>query len=314
MFRGLAKVKEIMGLRRFRYFASVALLLALLCVVPAEGQQNGHYLEAATGLMNGSLPPPGLYLGLVPFEYYVDSIKGPKGGSIPANITISAPIAAISAVTKTKFLGADYGFSVLVPIMSQRFSTNIFPNRTFESGYGVSDIFFTPLQLGWHKPKADFLFSYTLVAPTGDFSSDQFFNNGLGMWSNIFQLGTTYYLDKTKKWNASVLSTWEVDGTKKANGVRPGSQMIFEYGFGRRILHYAMNVGVAGSYYRKLTLDSGTNIAFHDQENSLGPEVSLVLPPAHVSFDVRYEPQFAVRGRTSGQFLVISISYLNLEH
>ena len=191
-----------MGFRRFKCFALLAPLLALLCDVPAKGQQNGHYLTAATGLMNGSLPPPGLYIGLVPFEYFVDSIRGPNGGSIPANITINAPIAVISAVTKTKCLGADYGFSVLVPIMNQRFSTNISPNRTFGGGYGVSDIFFTPLQLGWHRPKADFLFSYTMVAPTGDFSSDQVFNNGLGMWSNIFQLGTTYYLDKTKKWNA----------------------------------------------------------------------------------------------------------------
>jgi hypothetical protein len=285
----------------------------LLFTVPAKGQQEGHYLQSATGLMNGSLPPPGEYLGIVPFAYYVDTIKGPNGGSTPANITITAPIAVISAVTKTKFLGADYGFSILVPIMNQRFTTNILPNQSF-GAYGVSDIFFTPLQLGWHKSRADYLFAYTLVAPTGDFSSDQVFNTGLGMWSNLFQLGTTYYLDKAKKWNASVLSTWEVDGKKEATNVRPGSQMTLEYGFGKRILRYAMNVGVAGSYYRKLTLDSGTAIAFHDTEASIGPEVSLALPPAHVSFDVRYEPQFYVRGRTSGQFLFISISYLNLEH
>jgi len=93
----------------------------------------------------------------------------------------------MSAVTKTKFLGADYGFSFLVPIMNQRFTTNILPSRTF-GAYGVSDIFFTPVQLGWHKSKADILFAYTLAAPTGDYSSDQVFNTGLGMWSNMFQL------------------------------------------------------------------------------------------------------------------------------
>jgi hypothetical protein len=168
--------------------------------------------------------------------------------------------------------------------------------------------------LGWHKSKADILFAYTLAAPTGDFSSDQVFNNGLGMWSNIFQLGTTYYLDKTKKWNASLLSTWEIDGTKAGTSVKPGSQMTLEYGFGRRMFHYLVNVGVAGSYYRKLTLDSGTRLAFHDQENSVGPEISLVFPRAHLSFDVRYEPQFYVRGRTSGQFLFVSLSYLGIEH
>lgn len=113
-----------MILRRWKSFAPLAIVLALLSSAPAKGQQNGHYLPAATGLTNGSLPPPGLYLGFVPFEYFVDSIKGPNGGSIPANITINAPSALISGVTKTKFLGADYGFAVLVPIMNQRFSTD----------------------------------------------------------------------------------------------------------------------------------------------------------------------------------------------
>jgi hypothetical protein len=264
--------------------------------------------------MNGSLPPAGYYLGFIPFVYYVDSIKGPSGGSIPANLTMSAPIAMVSGVTKTKFLGADYGFAILVPIMNQRITTNVVPSRSFSGGYGVSDLFFTPVELGWHKPKADFLASYTLAAPTGDFSSDQVFNSGLGMWSHMFQLGTTYYPEKTKKWNASILSTWEICTTKTATNVRPGSQMALEYGVGRRMLRYALNVGVAGSYYRKLTLDTGTAIAFHDQENSIGPEVSLTLPEAHLSFDVRYEPQFDVRGRTSGQFLAISLTYLNIEH
>ncbi|HEY7303970.1 MAG TPA: transporter, partial [Bryobacteraceae bacterium] len=276
-----------MSLRRWKSFAPLALASALLFTAPAKGQQSGHYLEGATGLMNGSLAPPGFYLGYVQFEYFVDSIDGPNGRSIPAHVTLSAPIAAITGVTKMKFLGADYGFAFLVPIMNQRFSTNIFPNRTFTSPYGVSDIFFTPIELGWHKSKADFLFSYTFAAPTGDFSSDQVFNSGLGMWSHMFQLGTTYYPEKTKKWNASILSTWEICSTKPATNVRPGSQMALEYGIGRRMLRYALNVGIAGSYYRKLTLDSGTGIAFHDQENSIGPEVSLTLPPAHLAFDVR---------------------------
>lgn len=299
--------------RRWRSFAPLALVLWLLFTAPAKGQQSGHYLEAATGLMNGSLPPPGYYLGFVPFVYYIDSIKGPNGGSIPANLTISAPSALVSSVTKAKFLGADYGFAILIPIMNQRITTNLVPNRTFGT-YGVSDIFFTPIQLGWNKPKADFLVAYTLAAPTGDFSSDQVFNTGLGMWSHMFQVGTTYHPEKTKKWNASVLSTWEICTTKTATSVKPGSQLALEYGVGRRMLRYALNVGVAGSYYRKLTLDSGTAIAFHDQENSIGPEVSLTLPPAHLAFDVRYEPQFDVRGRTSGQYLFVSLTYLNIEH
>ncbi len=163
---------------------------------------------------------------------------------------------AISGVTKIKFLGADYGFSFVVPVMKQRLTADLLPNVGFGT-YGVSDIYFSPLQLAWHKSKADILFTYGLYAPTGDYSSDQFFNTGLGMWTNQFQLGTTYYLDKTKKWNASLLSTWEVHGMKTGTAIQPGPGMTLEYGFGRRFYHYLANVGVAGSYYRKLILDTG---------------------------------------------------------
>lgn len=70
--------------------------------------------------------------------------------------------------------------------------------------------------LGWHKAKADYLFSYSFYAPTGDCSSDDFFNNGLGMWTHQFQLGTSYYPDKAKKWNVALLSTWEVHTNRAA--------------------------------------------------------------------------------------------------
>jgi hypothetical protein len=222
-------------------------------------------------------------------------------------------MALLSAVTKTKFLGADFGFAIVVPVMKQRLTTDFLPNRGFGT-YGASDFYVMPLQLGWHRSRADVLFTYGFVAPTGDFSSDQFFNTGLGMWTHQFQLGTTYYLDKMKTWNASVLSTWEINGTKTGTTIKPGPGVTLEYGFGRRMHHYLMNIGVAGSYYRKLALDSGTAVAFHDQENSIGPEFSYVFPKAHLSFLARYESQFDVRGRTSGQLIFASLSYLGIEH
>jgi hypothetical protein len=57
------------------------------------------------------------------------------------------------------------------------------------------------------------------------------------------------------------LFTWEICGTKTATNIKPGSQMTLECGFGRRMLSYRLNVGV-GSYNHKLTLDSGTAVAF----------------------------------------------------
>jgi hypothetical protein len=303
-----------MNIRRLKLCTPVAFVLALLVTIPASGQQVGHYLQGFGGLMSGSAAPPGYYIAAGSYNYFVDSIKGPNGGSVSAHLTVTGYLAPlISGVVKTNFLGADYAFAVAPTISKQRLSSNILPSGG-AGNYGMSDSFFMPLELGWHKSKADILFNYAFYIPTGDYSSDQFFNTGLGMWTHQFQLGTTYFLDKTKKWNASLLSTWEIHTKKAGTNITPGPGMTLEYSFGRRMFHYLVNVGVAGSYYRKLALDSGTFIAFHDQENSIGPELDIIAPKPHLSFTFRYEPQFEVRGRTSGPILMVVVTYLGIDH
>lgn len=69
-----------MILRRWKSFAPLTIVLALLSSAPAKGQQNGHYLPAATGLTNGSLPPPGLYLGFFPLDFLPNRTFGGSYG------------------------------------------------------------------------------------------------------------------------------------------------------------------------------------------------------------------------------------------
>jgi hypothetical protein len=208
--------------QQWKLRAPLIFLTTLLFTVSARGQQIGHYLQGFGGLSGGTLAPPGYYIGTGPYLYFVDSLVGPRGGSVPNNLTVAGALTpVISAVAKTKFLGADYGFAVIPTITKQRISTNLIPSGG-AGVYGAGDFVFIPVELGWHKSKADFLFTYTIYAPTGDYSSDQVFNKGLGMWTHQIQLGTTYYLDKTKKWNASLLTTWEVHSKKTGTNIRPG--------------------------------------------------------------------------------------------
>jgi hypothetical protein len=71
--------------------------------------------------------------------------------------------------------------------------------------------------------------------------------------------------------------------------------------FARRPVLDRMNIGTAGSHYRRIALDSGTPLAFHHQENSLGPKLSAVAPRSRLALGRRYERQFDIRARTSGQ-------------
>jgi hypothetical protein len=90
----------------------------------------------------------------------------------------------------------------------------------------------------------------------------------------------------------------------------------FEYSFGRRLLKYQMNAGVTGYAYQKLSADSGRAVSpptkgALDRSFGIGPELKYTDIKHRMAFDVRYETQFGVQTKTSGNVLVIGITYLN---
>lgn len=293
----------------------------ILSAYPAIAQELGHYLQGAAGLDGGGSPPPGFYFTYLTYIYPVHSLVGPDGKTLlRANLTTTVPNAIFTAVVKTKFLGADYGFSFIVPYSNKRLTANILPNGGPQSG-GVSDIFFQPVILGWHKKRADFMFTYGFYQTTGDFNDDTGFKNtGLGFAENQFQLGSNIAISKTQAVTLSLLSTWEINQKKVGVDIKPGPMLTLEYGLGKKFFKGALNLGASGYYYRKLSPDSGADIAdfkrgIHDQAMGLGPEVQLTLPikaPLFVQFGFRYQPQFEVRARPKGEVFVASVTLLHL--
>jgi len=284
----------------------------------AKAQQVGHYLEGATGLENGTAPPPGLFVGYMAYVNPVDSIKGPRGETVvKPDITVAAHFMAYAVTTEKKILGANYGLMFLVPAVNTRFTSNLFDASA--AAAGVSDIFFAPIVLGWDRGKTAFTLNYGFYAPTGDFNPSLALNPGLGFWEHQIQAGTTVNLDEKKLWNTSVLTTWEINMSKIGLDITPGPMFTAEYSFGRRFFKYAGNAGVAGAIYHKLAADTGCCIsplvAGHlDRAFSVGPEIKFTDPFIHLGFDVRYQQQFGVRSRTSGKIFVFGITFLDLLH
>jgi hypothetical protein len=303
----------LVGISRWAAFALVA---ALFLTAPAVvAQQSGHYLQGITGLDDGTAPPPGIYVTYLPYLNLVSSFKGPNGDTLEnLNLNIVVHNVMFQMTTRKKFLGATYGFSAIVPIVNTRFEGDeVMPSM---QNAGLSDIYVAPVVLGWDKGKSTYLVNFGFYAPTGKFNASSPFNPGLGFWEEQIQAGMTYNFDKAKLWNASVLSTWEINEGKQSRDLRPGPMATFEYSFGRRFLHGGINVGAAGFAYQKLSADTGSavNPAVRgnlDRAFGLGPEFKIVNPKYHMALDVRYEPQFGVQSRTSGNIVVISLTYLH---
>jgi len=296
------------------FAASIPLLLA-----PAiHAQQVGHYVEGATGLENGTAPPPGLFVGYLAYVNPVNSIKGSNGNTVVTpDITVAANFMEYAVTTDKKILGANYGLMFILPAVNQRFTSNLF--QTSVQASGVSDLFFAPLVLGWDKGNWTYTLNYGFYAPSGNFDPSQALNPGLGFWEHQIQGGATWNIDQKKLWNTSLLTTWEINMSKTGLDITPGPMFTAEYSFGRRFFKYAGNAGVAGAIYHKLAADTGCCISpliagNLDRAFSIGPEVKFTDPFIHLGFDVRYEQQFGVLSRTSGKIFIIGITFLDLLH
>jgi hypothetical protein len=295
-------------------FLSIIALAALSVSSPA--QQLGHYIGGFTGLENGSTAPPGFYAATFGLVQPIDSIKGPNGNTVlKPDIDVAGVIAAYSVVTPKKILGGTYALAFMVPILNTRFSSNLF-NASAESA-GISDILFEPIGLGWEKGKANYTADYAFYAPSGNFDPSSPLNPGLGFWENQIQAGITYAFDKKKLWNASALTTWEINFSKLGLDVKPGPIFTGEYSFGRRFFKYQMNAGFVGYASQKLSPDSGSGInpllvGDLDRGFGAGAEWKYTDIKHRLAFDVRYEQQYGVQLRTSGKVLVFSITYLDL--
>ena len=286
------------------------------CLHVAFAQQAGHYIGGATGLENGNTAPPGFFASFLPVVERVNALKGPQGATIARpDISVVANMVAYAMTTQKKILGAEYGFDVIIPAVNTRFTANLF-NASAESG-GLSDIYVAPLVLGWERGNANYTVNYGFYAPSGYYDPSTALNPGLGFWEQQIQAGMTYSIGKPKLWNTSFLTTWEINQSKNSVAVKPGPMFTGEYSFGRRFDKYHMNAGIAGYGYKKLSPDSGSGVnpllaGITDRSFGIGPEWKYTNLKWRLGFDFRFEQQFGVQAKTSGNIFVVGITYLNL--
>ena len=301
---------------RFWVRAVLALgVVGLLASQAGKAQQLGHYIGGFTGLESGSTAPPGLYVAGFGLVQPIDTIKGPDGNTVlRPKIDVSGAIAVYQVVTPKKILGGDYFLAFMVPVLNNRFNSNLF-NVSAETA-GVSDVLFEPIGLGWEKGKGNYSVNYSFYAPSGDFNPNLALNPGLGFWEHQIQAGLTYNFDKKKLWNVAGMTTWEINMSKTGEDVKVGPIFTGEYGFGRRFLKYQMNAGIVGYASQKLSPDSGSGInpllkGYLDRGFGSGAEWKYTDVKHKLAYDVRYEWQYGAQLRTSGKTLLFSITYLD---
>ena len=192
----------------------------------------------------------------------MDRIKNASGDPVLASVFSAADLRlflpTIYEVTPWRVLGGHYGFSVTWPI------TNFRPEsptaQSSPSGWGMSDLYVSPLTIGWTTGRADFITGYAFDAPTGRYEAGAADNFGMGMWSHELQGGTTVYLDSRKIFSVATSAFLEFHSKKKDQDLRVGPILTLEGGAAYNIEKIGGAFGVGYSLQTKVADDTGSDL------------------------------------------------------
>jgi hypothetical protein len=293
---------------------AAATTLVICATSPARAQLNTQHVRGSVGVKAGSQAPPGwYYIAPMLYFYSTDDVRDRNGNRVPLDATINAALfgAGVSGVTTKTIFGGTYGFSVLIAGANNRLqATEIDANP----GAGITDSVLTPVQIGWHKPRADAVVYYNLYIPTGRYEDGASNNTGLGMWGHEPGAGTTVYLTKDRKYHAATMVSFNFQSKKQDSETKVGNAMNLEGGVGGDFLKGGLTAGLAYYYSTKLTKDRvDTNFPINIELAkgnvfALGPDVTLAIAKANTVYGfvtVRYFWELHARAQTKGTGLLI---------
>jgi hypothetical protein len=303
--------------------APALLLLAVFLIgLACHAQYKGDDIPGLLGLQSGTQAPSGLYVGNVVWVYPTDTIKDNNGNTIGqqrTSLTSTADVVLIELVTNYKIFGANVGGEVAIPFIKNRIQLNSLDVNT---GFAFTDMFLSPITLGWHRKRGDFIVGYNLYLPTGRYSATGSNNTGLGQYGNEFFAGTTVYLDQKKLWSVAGTFALEFHTDKRGTNINVGDMATVQGGVGRSFYRKVggpipeiFNLGL--DYYAqfKVTGDSGSDIppalqGFKDRVFGLGPEFNVFFPAPRITLLIRYEPEFGARVHAQGQTVVFELVWV----
>jgi len=275
-----------------------------------SAQVTGHYPLGSEGLKGATLPPPGLYLKTYTNFYTANVYRNRSGDNngLGLDLDALAVVPRLIWMTDKEILGADYGMDALIPLIYTDFELDTIGLKDNDFCYG--DLFVEPVDLAWHGERYDIGAAYGLWMPTGQYDRRNPASPGKDFWTNMFTLGGTYYLDEEKTWSASVLGRYEIHSERDHTDVKPGQNVLFEWGVGKSFAK-VWEVGVVGYNQWQLTDDHGKDVTWdkevHDRVGAIGPEVNVFIPPLKSFLSLRCNFEYSAVDRPAGTNVTLTL-------
>ncbi|HSM05066.1 MAG TPA: transporter [Longimicrobiales bacterium] len=296
---------------------ALTLLAGLLWSTSADAQLSGFNFRGDWGIASGTQPDPHLYLVPVYSRYSTNSVRDSDGEARPnvsATIDLDVVAAFVWWVTDLEILGANYGIQLSMPWVGSALEA---PGLGVgvDNDLGFGDLYVQPINLGWHRDRADFMVGAGVYVPTGRWNLGADDNRGLGMWGFDVTAGSTVYLNRARSLSVSALAAWETHTKKEDTDIKVGDLLTLEGGLGASFLEGGLNVGAAYFFQWKLTGDDlGIEVLPRlDKARSygIGPEATVAIPlggKLRGIVTARYLWDYGVRSTAEGETFVAMLT------
>jgi hypothetical protein len=295
-------------------YAGLLLSMALLAAPGLRAAEKG----VATGpvgaedFMTGALPPNGFYY-LNYLTYYSSStLKDKDGNTVPGKFSIGA-VADINRfvyITNKKFLGADYGFQVILPLANVDLSVTTPGGPMSKVNTGVADVVITPLILGWHRKRFHWVGAVDVFTGAGSWDANRLVNTGKHYRSTELAFAFTY-LSRGIEFSNKFM--YDVNFRNGATDYLTGQQLHFDSLLG---VHRGKWSFGANTYSFIQTTDDNVGRAYvgapivdgnRGQFFGVGPAVGYEYH--HINFTVKYHHEVGVRNLFTGDRVWFKVAF-----
>lgn len=278
--------------------------VALLSHAVGNAAENGgsSYMPGFYGDFGMAVAPaPGNYLSNFA-GYYAAGDNG-------SDNSLLFELPGVIRVTDMKIAGGNYWIGFFPYVLHTGFSSTAQDgSKNQDSRGGAGDMYALPAALSWQWGDVSILAFEGVVLPTGSYEKKRSLNSGRNYWTFDNNLAVTWQPQNTP-YELSLILGYMVNTENSATQYRTGDELHFDY-FTGYYLASNFGLGVAGSYYRQVTPDSGNGVPAGlvlAEYSSIGPALmySVKLGEKDVVFSVKWLHEYDVNNHIAGDYGIV---------
>jgi hypothetical protein len=296
---------------------SCFLFMSTVQVNAAEGGYS-NYIPGTFGDFAASVEPAtDLTIRNDVYYYKADESSSVRSGQVGVDAELTFIIDLVTILYKpgVQLLGANYSFGLVAPLVNLEIDTatsiGMLERDIREDTTGIGDITLIPMLLFWNEGNYHFTLGQYVIAPTGDYDTDELVNPSLNYWTFDTNFGMTYLnLDTGQDYSINIGYSYNTENND--TDYQTGDEIHIDYMI-NQFLSETFAVGIHGFYLEQISGDSGDGAllgSYKAEAAGIGPAV-LWMPEAfggQLTLIAKYIDEYDTKNRLEGEHVFFSFA------